>query len=80
MSQSMSAVKCEFCGRERSFACNNTRDMEDFACGGDRECFFQLQRLWIENDTGGEKSIRYVVLNSPKKAPHEPRREDGDGH
>jgi hypothetical protein len=40
----------------------NTRDMEDFAIDGDRECFFQLAKLG-----GGEKGLKYVILNAEAK-------------
>ncbi len=55
-------VKCEYCNRERGYPCMNTRDMEDFAIDGDRECFFQLA-----TGGGGEKGLRYVVLNAKAK-------------
>ena len=54
-------IDCEYCGRPRNFTCNNTRDMEDFAEDGDRECFFQLARLG-----GGEKGLKYVIMNIVK--------------
>lgn len=56
-------VKCEYCERERNYNCMNTRDMEDFAISGDRECFYQLVKLDVTSGCGGEKGIRYVVLN-----------------
>ncbi len=54
---------CRYCQRERGYTCMNTRDMEDFAVDGDRECFFQLAKLG-----GGEKGLRYVTLNADAKA------------
>lgn len=50
--------KCEYCGRDRSYSCRNTRDMEDFGEAGDRECFYQLAKLG-----GGEKGLQYVIKN-----------------
>ena len=61
-------VKCEHCKRERSYECHNTRDMEDFAIDGDRECFYQLVKSGVIHDCGGEKGIRYVVLNCEARA------------
>ncbi len=58
---------CEHCRRERNFACKNTRDMEDFAEDGDDICFYQLVRSGIIHDCGGEKGLRYVVLNREKR-------------
>ena len=52
---------CVYCGRNqeiRSIPCYNTRDMEDFAISGDRECFYQLAKIG-----GGEKGLRYVINN-----------------
>ena len=54
--------KCKYCGKEQSYACMNTRDMEDFAIDGNRECFFQLARMG-----GGEKGLRYVIANIETK-------------
>ncbi len=56
--------ECKYCGRDRGYACNNTRDMEDFAIDGDRECFFRLAESAVVHDCGGEKGMRYVVLNA----------------
>lgn len=53
---------CRYCQREQGYACMNTRDMEDFAVDGDRECFFQLAKLG-----GGEKGLKYVILNAEAK-------------
>jgi hypothetical protein len=36
----------------------NTRDMEDFAIEGERECFYQLAKKG-----GGEKGLKYVIAN-----------------
>lgn len=51
-------VLCEYCNRERHYPCNNTRDMEDFAEDGNRECFYQLAK-----SGGGEKGLQYVINN-----------------
>ncbi len=58
---------CGYCQRERPFACYNTRDMEDFAIGGDRECFYQLVKSGVIHGCGGEKGLRYVVLNCEER-------------
>ena len=55
-------VKCEYCQRERNYPCRNTRDMEDFAEGGDDYCLRQLAKKG-----GGEKGLRYVILNRKLK-------------
>ncbi len=49
---------CRYCSRNQDYTCMNTRDMEDFAEGGDRECFYQLAKLG-----GGEKGLKYVISN-----------------
>lgn len=49
---------CKYCEKERSYECHNTRDMEDFAESGNRECFYQLAKLG-----GGEKGLPYVIAN-----------------
>lgn len=55
--------ECKECGRTRPVPCMNTRDMEDCAIFGDRECFYQLVKGGVIHGAGGEKGIRYVVLN-----------------
>ncbi len=50
---------CGYCNRERNYSCKNTRDMEDSAESGDRECFFRLAELG-----GGEKGLDYVIAHS----------------
>ncbi len=62
MAKGFKMEKCEYCFRDRAFRCHNTRDMEDFAEDGDHECFFQLAKLG-----GGEKGLRYVILNHLKR-------------
>ena len=61
---------CEYCQRNSSNPCRNTRDMEDFAESGDNECFYQLAKVG-----GGEKGLRYVIANREARA----RQKDGDG-
>ncbi len=59
---SKTTSKCEYCGRDKNYPCRNTRDMEDFGEGGDRECFYQLAKLG-----GGEKGLRYVIAHCEKR-------------
>ena len=50
---------CTYCGEERSYPCNNTRDMEDAAIYEARQvCYEELSALG-----GGERGLRYVDLN-----------------
>jgi hypothetical protein len=56
--------RCRWCEREQDFHCMNSRDMEDFAIGGDDTCYQALINIG-----GGEKGLRYVALN---------RRDSGD--
>ena len=51
-------IKCEYCGVESAYPCHSTRDMEDFAEDGNEEC---LNQLALKD--GGEKGLRYVILN-----------------
>ncbi len=53
---------CRYCQRDQDYACANTRDMEESAINGDRECFFQLAKL------GGEAGLGYVIANAEAKA------------
>ena len=54
----MPDMVCEYCKVSRGYTCINTRDMEEAAEGGNRECFFQLAKLG-----GGEKGLKYVIAN-----------------
>lgn len=47
---------CSYCSKERGVPCMNTRDMEEAAIAGDRECFFQLAKLG-----GGEMGLTRVI-------------------
>lgn len=51
-------IKCEYCGVESTYPCRSTSDMEDFAEDGNEEC---LNQLALKD--GGEKGLRYVILN-----------------
>lgn len=68
---------CRWCQRERSLACQNTRDMTDFAIAGDLECLRQIALA-----SGGESGLRYVVLNYVERAatsrPSAPSRVDAE--
>lgn len=59
-------VKCKYCHREGGYSCMNTRDMEDFAIDGDGLCLRELARLG-----GGEKGLRYIILNRKLKGDKE---------
>lgn len=41
--------------------------MEDFAIDGNLECFYQLVKSGVIHGCGGEKGIRYVVLNCEER-------------
>ena len=51
-------IDCQYCKRPRDYPCMNTRDMEDFAIDGDDQCLCELAKVG-----GGEKGLRYVILN-----------------
>lgn len=56
-------VICEYCKREQSYPCRNTRDMESAAEHGDRECFYRLAQLG-----GGEYGLMTVIFHCENRA------------
>lgn len=53
---------CEYCNRRQRVPCRNTRDMEETAEAGDRECFWELAKLG-----GGEKGLMYVIAHAKRR-------------
>jgi hypothetical protein len=58
--------KCKWCEKDKRIPCMNTRDMEEAAEGGNRECFYQLCRAG-----GGERGPTSIIMMCEK-------RENGD--
>lgn len=58
-------MKCKYCNRNIDVDCMNTRDMEENAIAGDRECFFQLASLG-----GGERGLNSIIAIIEKKKLH----------
>ena len=56
------ATRCKYCNRELPVPCLNTRDMEEIAIFGDRECFWQLALLG-----GGERGLQAVISLHKRK-------------
>ena len=64
-------TNCRYCAREMNQPCMSTRDMEDNSIeGGHDACLYQLALKG-----GGEKGLRYVILN--RLARFKPETDDG---
>lgn len=56
-------MKCRYCDRDMPIPCMNSRDMTDFAIGGEDVCLAAL-----EKNGWGESGERYVRLNRERVA------------
>jgi hypothetical protein len=50
--------KCGWCEKDKKVPCMNTRDMEEAAISGNRECFYQLCRAG-----GGERGPMAIIAS-----------------